>query len=120
VAGNTGADLQGGGSAGQINSTNSLIGVVGSGTVVHDLGGTLIGVNPLLGALASNGGPTMTHALLPGSPAINAGPNPVPSFTGNANDQRGAGLARVVNGRVEIGAFEAPTVAVTGTPRLTG
>jgi hypothetical protein len=62
----------------------------------------------------------MTHALLPGSPAINAGPVPVPIFTGNANDQRGAGFARVANGRVDIGAFEVQTVAVTGNPRLTG
>lgn len=31
--------------------------------------------DPVLGPLAANGGPTMTHALLPGSPAINAGTN---------------------------------------------
>jgi hypothetical protein len=33
--------------------------------------------NPRLGPLANNGGPTQTHALLPGSPAIDAGPGPV-------------------------------------------
>ncbi len=33
----------------------------------------LVGVAPLLGPLADNGGPTGTHALLPGSPAIDAG-----------------------------------------------
>ena len=50
-----------------------------------NLGGSLIGtaaapIDPLLGPLADNGGPTLpdgskmlTHALLPGSPAINAG-----------------------------------------------
>ena len=44
-----------------------------------DVDGNLIGgpgygfVDPLLGPLADNGGPTLTHALLPGSPAINAG-----------------------------------------------
>ncbi|MEO7299083.1 MAG: choice-of-anchor Q domain-containing protein [Verrucomicrobiota bacterium] len=32
-------------------------------------------VNPLLGPLADNGGPTFTHALLPGSPAIDKGYN---------------------------------------------
>jgi len=111
LAGNPGVDLQGDGSAGQISSQNSLIGTVDPATVVHDLGGTLLGVNPMLGPLANNGGPTQTHALLAGSPAINTGPNPVPTFTGNQFDQRGPGFARVIGGRVDIGAFEAPLVA---------
>ena len=34
----------------------------------------LSGVDPLLGPLQDNGGPTLTHALLPGSPGINAIP----------------------------------------------
>jgi hypothetical protein len=63
----------------------------------------LLGVNPLLGSLQNNGGPTPTMALLSGSPAIDAGD---PNFTGPAYDQRGPGFARVVNGRVDIGAFE--------------
>jgi len=66
--------------------------------------GDQINTNPMLGPLQHNGGPTLTHALLPGSPAINAGdPNftPPPSF-----DQRGEGYPRVVNGRIDIGAFE--------------
>ena len=58
----------------------------------------LAGVDPLLGPLASNGGPTQTHALLAGSPAINAGNDGVAPAT----DQRG--LARV--GTSDIGAFE--------------
>ena len=33
-------------------------------------------IDPLLGALADNGGPTMTHALLDGSPAIDTGTAP--------------------------------------------
>jgi hypothetical protein len=63
-----------------------------------------INTNPLLGPLQNNGGPTSTHALLPGSPAINTGdPNfaPPPFY-----DQRGAGFSRVVNGRIDIGSFE--------------
>ncbi len=40
--------------------------------------GDQINTNPLLGPLQDNGGPTFTHALLPGSPAIDAGD---PSFT---------------------------------------
>ena len=35
----------------------------------------IIIADPQLGPLADNGGPTMTHALLAGSPAINAGTN---------------------------------------------
>jgi Ca2+-binding RTX toxin-like protein len=35
--------------------------------------GDLVGVDPLLGPLADNGGPTPTHALLKGSPAVDAG-----------------------------------------------
>ena len=82
--------------------------VNGGGTVTSlgynissdDAGGFLTGpgdqlfTNPMLGPLQDNGGPTFTHALLPGSPAIDAGdPNftPPPLF-----DQRGSGFDRVV------------------------
>ncbi len=40
---------------------------------VDGVNGTIVGQDPLLGPLRNNGGPTLTHALLPGSPAINAG-----------------------------------------------
>ncbi|MGH8489367.1 MAG: DUF4347 domain-containing protein, partial [Gammaproteobacteria bacterium] len=57
------------------------------------------GTDPLLGALADNGGFTPTHALLAGSPAINAGtPTGAP-----ADDQRGY-LRNV--GAIDIGAYE--------------
>lgn len=59
-------------------------------------------LNPRVGALANNGGPTQTHALLAGSPAIDAGDSSY--FPGN--DQRGAGFPRVRGGRLDIGAFE--------------
>src|ERR1043166_5259650 len=76
--------------------------------------------NPMLGPLQDNGGPTFTHALLPGSPAINAGnPNftPPPSF-----DQRGAGFDRVVNDRIDVGSFEvqAPTVQSASSRKTHG
>jgi predicted outer membrane repeat protein len=116
VAGNSGNDVFGQGEEdGEINSLNSLIGTVGPDTIVHDQGGTLLGVDPLLGPLADNGGPTMTHALLAGSPAINAGPQPLPDFEGNEFDQRGAGFVRVIDGRVDIGAFETQPVVVRFT-----
>jgi hypothetical protein len=50
-----------------------------------------INTEPLLGPLQDNGGPTFTHAPLPGSPAIDKGTN----FSGSATDQRG--FSRTVN-----------------------
>ena len=56
------------------NSDNNLIGTGGSGGLTNGVNGNLVGVtSPGLGTLASNGGPTQTMALLPGSPAIDAG-----------------------------------------------
>ncbi len=67
-------------------------------------------LDPLLGPLQDNGGSTFTQALLPGSPAIDAGD---PDFEPLAEfDQRGAGFPRVLDGdgdgtaTVDIGAFE--------------
>jgi hypothetical protein len=57
------------------------------------------GVNPALGPLAFDGGTTRTHALLPGSPAIDGGSNPL-NLT---NDQRGPAFARVVGGAADMG-----------------
>jgi hypothetical protein len=67
--------------------------------------GDQINTDPMLGPLQDNGGPTLTYALLPGSPAINAGD---PNFTPPPfNDQRGAPFVRVFRGRIDIGSFEA-------------
>ena len=86
--------------------SNSLVQNPGnSGITVA--GANLIGVNPLLGPLASNGGPTQTMALLAGSPAINTGSNPNALTT----DQRGAGFPRVVGLAADIGAFEVQAAA---------
>ncbi len=71
--------------------------------------GDIRNTDPKLGALANNGGPTLTHALLPGSPAVNAGSNT--SFP--ATDQRSVARPQIL--RPDIGAFEAtdnPPVAV--------
>ena len=61
--------------------------------------GNIVGADPLLGPLANNGGPTRTHALLVGSPAIDAG------ATDLAADQRG--FPRPSGFADDIGAFEA-------------
>jgi len=66
--------------------------------------GDQINTDPVLGPLQDNGGPTFTHALLRGSPAIDAGD---PSFTPPPrHDQRGRGFARVAHGRIDVGSFE--------------
>ncbi len=73
--------------------------------------GTLTGTNnitgqdALLGPLANNGGPTQTHALLAGSPAINAG-DPNFNTANTPYDQRGIGYARKSGSAIDIGAFE--------------
>jgi hypothetical protein len=54
--------------------------------------GDLSSTDPLLGPLADNGGPTRTHALLPGSPGINAGTNiGCPPLHRTARDRPAAG-----------------------------
>lgn len=61
-----------------------------------------IQLDPGLLPLADNGGPTQTHALGVGSPAIDQGSNPL----GLGFDQRGQGHARVAGAAADIGAFE--------------
>ena len=83
--------------------------LIGQGdcVITGDSAGNLLGVAPGLASLANNRGPTLTHALLPGSPARNAG-NPASPGTGGtaceATDQRGS--VRPGAGRCDIGAFE--------------
>lgn len=69
----------------------------------NDLGNNLIGVNPLLGKLGNNGGPTQTILPAANSPVIDAGSNPDNLTT----DQRGIGFARVIGTSADIGAIEA-------------
>ena len=84
-------------------------------------------LDPELGALANNGGPTMTRALSGTSPALNAGDNGAvtsPPFIGPPFfDQRGTGFPRIVASIVDIGSFEAsaatPTPTATATPTAT-
>jgi parallel beta-helix repeat protein/predicted outer membrane repeat protein len=127
IAGNTGQDVGVFDGAVTLNSNHDVLGTVDPAITVNDQGGTQQGVtNPGLGPLQNNGGATETMALLAGSPAINTGPVPVASFPGNEFDQRGTGFARVVDGVVDVGAYEvqpppepAPAPLVI-TPRFTG
>jgi len=89
--------------------------------------GDQINTDPLLGPLTNNGGPTETHALLNGSPAIDKGSN---AGSGVSTDQ--LGLMRTVNvapnpasggDETDIGAFEAQTMppcTATATPIAIG
>jgi hypothetical protein len=86
--------------------------LIGDGTGMTGLSdgvnGNIVGsaaapIDPLLGPLQDNGGPTWTHALLAGSPALNAGN---PAQLGVA-DQRGV----IRSGGVNIGAYQASATA---------
>jgi predicted outer membrane repeat protein len=85
-----------------------------------DANGNIIGstspIDPRLGTLANNGGPTATHMPLNESPLKNhgdpsavAGQQDVPQF-----DQRGTGFPRVAFGRLDIGAVEVQPIIITG------
>jgi hypothetical protein len=85
------------------------------------VGGLAAPIDQLLGPLANNGGQTQTHALLPNSPALDAGNNCVVDNSCSpavgqslTTDHRGAGFARAADSAdanatqtVDIGAFEA-------------
>jgi CSLREA domain-containing protein len=108
----------------------SLIGYNGFTSLVEapvgspDVNGNLIGgpingaIDPRLGPLADDGGLTWTHALLPGSPAIDAGDPTAVAGVGDVPefDQRGSPNTRVSGGRIDIGAFEFQTVAGPALP----
>jgi CSLREA domain-containing protein len=83
------------GGAALTSHRNNLIGDL-AGCTFREAGGDLTDLSPLLGPLANNGGSTLTHRLLPSSPAINAG-----GASAAAADQRG-----VPRKAPDIGAYE--------------
>jgi len=99
-----------------IGDNTGLTGV-SNGSNGNQVGTSLAPINPGLGPLASNGGTTFTHALLVGSPAIDAGNS---SLT---TDQRGQPrpiddqtVANAAGGDAsDIGAYEAHTFEVNST-----
>jgi CSLREA domain-containing protein len=94
---------------------SNLIGDAGtSGGITHGTNGNIVGnngtgtraINTILNpTLANNGGPTLTHALVDRSPAINKG-NSTP-----ATDQRG--VVRPQGSNSDIGAYEAIQIEIT-------
>ena len=104
LAGNANSDCNG-----DIASQNyNLIGTT-SGCAFAAAPHDLVNVSAGIGSLASNGGPTQTMALLPGSPAINAG-NPQGCRAPNGAiipvDQRGFPRTRPADPVCDIGAYE--------------
>src|SRR6185503_2940769 len=97
-----------GGNGGSADQTGFTDGVNGDkvGTIASP-------IDPVLGTLGDNGGPTATHKPLAGSPALDAGDNALAKDASNntlTRDQRGAGRfansAGPGTGTVDIGAFE--------------
>ncbi len=84
-------------SAGLIGGADNLI--TSASSAVPD--GTIPDC-PRLTALEDNGGPTLTHKLIAGSPAIDQGNNTIPLAT----DQRSMGFARTFGTKTDIGAYE--------------
>jgi len=85
---------------------NNLIGMTdgSSGWGYADLTGAAYRpLDPRLGPLQYNGGPTQTMALLLDSPARQDGDT---FYSPGPYDQRGAGYSRIVSGRIDIGAYE--------------
>jgi hypothetical protein len=128
IAGNTAANGLGDASSAPIPGPNvdgavtsnghNLLGVATEATGFTGTGDQT-GANPMLAALADNGGPTQTMALSPGSPAIDAG-----VASGATFDQRGMprtvddpGVANTGGSDgTDIGAYEAPVSCSLSCP----
>jgi len=115
----TGAPTPGPNVDGAVTSNgHNLLGIATDATGFTGTGDQT-GANPMLAALADNGGPTQTMALLTGSPAIDAGVAAGASF-----DQRGLprtaddpGVANAATSDgTDIGAFEAEIPCILSCP----
>ena len=116
VANNTGENCyQIGTKTGAYNATENPVGynISSDSSCGFWRTGDRINTDPQVGTLQDNGGPTFTHALLYGSPAIDAGT----ATNAPAIDQRG--VSRPQGSEIDIGAFEyvlGPTIAKEFSP----
>jgi hypothetical protein len=104
---------------------NNIFGMSGDAGVNFPIGSSdivpSVGLGSILAPLAENGGPTLTHALVPGSPAIDAAPS---AACANQTDQRGYprnanGNGSPSNRECDIGAYEYNALPPTATPTTT-
>lgn len=113
-------DVQGTVVTGGFNLIGKSNGSTGFTAPTDQMGTVAAPLDPKLGALQNNGGPTQSIALLAGSPAIDKGTSS--GLTGNlTTDQRGAGFPRKVedpgvanaagSDGTDVGAFEGQTVS---------
>ena len=108
-----GSSSAGGDIRGRVSGSYNLIDdAAATGGLSNGVDGNIVGVDPKLGPLADNGGPTPTMALLPGSPAIDAGSDALIA-AGVTTDQRGA--PRINGTSVDIGAYEDLTRVAVNT-----
>lgn len=102
-------------SLGTLSLTTNYVLVEGTSNPTVTGTSNITGQDPQLGPLQDNGGPTWTHALLSGSPAINTGD---PAFVPPPDyDQRGVPFVRVYGDRVDMGSVEkqpAPVIFANG------
>ena len=107
----------------QLNAKADLVGNVVIGNQIID---------PLLGDLQDNGGPTDSRLPSTLSPAVNSGNNCVVTNTCATNpqgknpsfalqiEQRGTGFPRLINSAVEIGAVELPLAPTAADTSISG
>jgi hypothetical protein len=113
LANNTGTQANMGVFNSNVVAQSNLMGTALSGAFAGN--GNVFSDAPGLGALADNGGPTLTMLPQPGSPALGAG-NAALIPAGVTTDQRGVGYARIVNGSLDIGSVEAAAAPAAATP----
>lgn len=97
-------------------NVNSSFNLIGDGTgmtgLTNGMNGNQVGnsgspISPLIGPLQFNGGPTMTRALLTGSPAIDKGNSTLPDQRGLTRPSDDAAIANATGGNgADIGAVE--------------
>jgi CSLREA domain-containing protein len=118
--------LDGAGTNNLIGDGTNMTGISNGDANSNQVGTSGSPIDAGLGLLANNGGPTFTHALSPGSPALEAGSNTAATTAGLTTDQRGTGFPRTADSAdpnatqtVDIGAYELHPTIEDITDKLT-